>query len=126
PDSELGALRCAPLSTPTPSRSTSSPPSQPVISASTTAMQDKATAPVVGAFPGVSMREYQLRPKRTTTTTLPPPCHSPIDFARVPDGIAHQSTAPKTAASKPPMIPARINESDTRPKVERPGLKPVR
>lgn len=40
-DNELGALRCAPSSTPTPSRSTSSPPSQPATTAMITAAKER-------------------------------------------------------------------------------------
>ena len=42
--SELGASRCAPGSTPTPSRSTSSPPSHPVTAPSTTPTKLDASA----------------------------------------------------------------------------------
>jgi hypothetical protein len=48
PESEFGASRCAPRSTPTPKRSTNSPPSQPVTSASTTATKPSTSAPVLG------------------------------------------------------------------------------
>src|SRR5215213_2815043 len=45
---ELGASRCAPSSTPTPRRSTSSPPSQPVAPASRKATKPATRAAVVG------------------------------------------------------------------------------
>src|SRR5438067_11613379 len=48
PDSEFGAFRCAPAAMPTPRRSTSSPPSQPVSSSSAMAKHDI----VIAAFAG--------------------------------------------------------------------------
>lgn len=47
-ESELGESRCAPSSTPTASRSTSSPPSQPVTSASDTARPESTSAAMLG------------------------------------------------------------------------------
>src|SRR5687767_2564197 len=49
PDSELGASRCAPSSTPTPSRSTSSPPSHPATLPSRRAPTSIMKMVVVGA-----------------------------------------------------------------------------
>src|SRR5688500_18260754 len=49
----------------------------------------------------------------TTTTTLPPPCRRPIRFARVSLGMCIQSQAPKTAASRPPTIPAAMFQKAT-------------
>src|SRR5438067_6565556 len=111
PDNEFGESKCAPLSTPTPSRSTSSPPSQPPTKARGTAMNDRASAVELG-FCGAEFRSSQLPMNRSTTTTFTPPCMSPIVFARVPEGMAHQSMTPNTAASKPPMIPAAIIQKE--------------
>ena len=105
PERELGAFRCAPVSTPTPSRSTSSPPNQPVIKANPIATNDKAKATELGLC-GAGRRRNQLPIKSSTTTTLPAPCQRPIAFALVLAGIAHQSIKPKTAESSPPTIPA--------------------
>src|SRR3954462_4405393 len=74
-------------------------------------MNDSAKAPVVG-LAGSGLRRNQLTIKSRTTTTFPTPCHRPIAFALVPDGIAHQSIKPKTAASRPPMIPAAIIQKE--------------
>ena len=92
--------------------STSSPPSQPVISASPTATHDAKMAAPEGMLPTAFERIHQLIANRTTTMTLPKPCQRPIAFARVFVGIAHQSIAPNTAASSPPMIPARISQKE--------------
>lgn len=40
--------------------------------------------------------------------------HNPMLFARVPAGIAIQSTNPKTADSNPPMMPAAIIQNEIR------------
>jgi hypothetical protein len=106
-ESELGAFRCAPSSTPTPNLSTNSPPSQPVTSASPAPTKDKTYTSVPGSA-GALARSSQLTMKRPMTTTLPMPCHSPIALARVSEGIASQSINPKIAAASPPMIPAAI------------------
>src|SRR3954471_15875461 len=106
-DNELGASRCAPSSTPTANRSTSSPPSHPVTTASPTATNDSTIAIVLGDC-GAGRRKYQLTVNSSTTTTFPTPCKSPIRFAHVPEGIADQSTSPNTAANKPLMIPTTI------------------
>jgi hypothetical protein len=39
---------------------------------------------------------------------LPTPWSAPIRFARVPDGIASQSTSPNGAATRPLITPAAI------------------
>src|SRR2546430_42451 len=109
PDRELGAFRCAPLSTPTPSRSTNSPPNQPPTKARTTAMNERASAVVLGTS-AAPRRISQLPMKSKTTSTFTPPCKSPIRLALVWLGIENQSTRPKTAASKPPIIPDAINQ----------------
>src|SRR5262245_60325741 len=108
PDSELGALRFAPSSTPTPIRSTNSPPNQPVTSASNAPASESITgnAPGLG---GLGKRASQLAMNKSITTTLPKPCHIPIALALVPLGIASQSINPKSAAASPPMTPAAID-----------------
>src|SRR5215510_661420 len=111
PDSELGALRFAPLSTPTPRRSTSSPPNQPVTSASPAPNSESANGNRPG-FGGLGERNSQLTTNRNMTTTLPRPCHSPIVLALVSEGIASQSINPKSAAASPPMIPAAIIQKE--------------
>lgn len=45
-------------------------------------------------------------------TTLLNPCANPIVFARVPEGIASQSTRPKTAAKSPPKTPTAIIQKE--------------
>src|SRR4051812_38338668 len=114
-ESELGASRLAPGSTPTPRRSTSSPPSQPVTSAPSTPTSCKRRGRPVGA-PGVSRRSHQAMANRTTMMTLPRPWAVAIPLARVPEGIAAQSMAPKIAASKPVMMPAAIIGCVARPR----------
>ena len=104
---EFGALRLAPSSTPTPSRSTSSPPNHPAIIAITTAANDSANARLLGDA-GSGRRKSQLPANKRTTSTFKPPCHSPTALARVLLGIPIQSISPKTAARRPPMIPAAI------------------
>src|SRR5438309_180491 len=121
---EFGAFRCAPLSTPTPSRSTSSPPNHPLTNAKPTATNDNVSAAELG-FCGAGRRINQLPMKSSTTTTLPAPCHKPIAFALVPCGIAHQSTKPKTAASNPPIIPAAIIQKEIANQELSPVLKPT-
>src|SRR5207248_8437695 len=88
-ESELGASKLASSSTPTPNRSTNSPPSQAVTRAIAIATKEST----IGAAPGAAgegSRKYQSTTKSTTTTTFPSPCHKPIDLARVPLGIASQ------------------------------------
>src|SRR6185312_3656574 len=106
-DNELGALRCAPSSTPTPSRSTSSPPNQPATRAMITAAKERARPSPPGVA-GSGRRRNQLPAKSSTTRTFKPPCHNPIALARVLLGIPIQSISPKTAAKSPPIIPAPI------------------
>ena len=53
-------------------------------------MKDRAKAVELG-FCGAELRSNQLPMNRSTTTTFTPPCMSPIFFARVPEGMAHQS-----------------------------------
>ncbi len=106
-DKELGALTCAPSSTPTPSRSTSSPPNQPATTAITTAAKERARASPVGVA-GSGRRSIQLPAKSSTTKTFKPPCHNPTALARVLLGIPIQSISPNTAAKSPPRIPAPI------------------
>src|SRR6266702_191611 len=53
-------------------------------------------------------RMGQLTMNNKTMKTLPPPCHRPTVFARVPAGIASQSIRPKIAASSAPITPAVI------------------
>src|SRR5215217_6497853 len=60
--SELGASTCAPSSTPTDKRSTSSPPSQPVNSARPPPANESASAAIAGAD-GASPRSSQLGPE---------------------------------------------------------------
>src|SRR6185295_113807 len=63
PARELCAFRFAPSSTPTLSRSTSSPPNQPVTPASANPMNDSANAAVLGVYGGTCgalYRRYQL------------------------------------------------------------------
>jgi hypothetical protein len=55
------------------------------------------------------MRRIGFAPEPTTmkirtTKRLIQPCHKPIVFARVPDGMPIQSSRPNTAASNPPII----------------------
>src|SRR3954447_8636141 len=57
-DSELGALMWAPSSTPTPRRSTSSPPSQPVTAPSSTPAKLSTRAGTVGTQ-SVVVRSHQ-------------------------------------------------------------------
>src|SRR5438105_4823037 len=83
PVSELGALRLAPLSTPTPSRSTNSPPNQAVTRASSTPASATMKAKVPGPYCCSFNLSSQLMANSATTTTLPPPCSSPTCFARV-------------------------------------------
>src|SRR5438128_318364 len=106
-DKELGASKCAPASTPTPRRPTSSPPSQPVTRAIPTPRKDRTNAPAGGAA-GMGRRRNQLTINRRVTRTLPAPCNNPIDLARVPSGMASQSRNPNTAAANPPITPAAI------------------
>src|SRR4051794_14276726 len=96
PDNELGALTFAPSSTPTPRRSTSSPPSQPVTSAIPTATAEITIGTVPGAS-GAPRRSHQLTAKSPTTTTLPPPCSRPMRFARVPAGGAGKGVGAQAA-----------------------------
>src|SRR3954463_15830077 len=72
PPSELGASRCAPSSTPTPRRSTSSPPSQPVTTASAIPETESAIAEEDG-FRGLRRRANQLAPNNPVTRTFPNP-----------------------------------------------------
>jgi len=67
----------------------------------------------------------QLPMNKRTTTTLPTPCHRPIAFALVPDGMAHQSIRPRTAASSPPMIPAAIIQNEVPNQELSPLAKPT-
>src|SRR5215210_4869352 len=60
PERELGESRWAPSSTPTPSRSTNSPPNQPVTTAITTPVSPATMAPV-GSTSGLSRRSTQLK-----------------------------------------------------------------
>src|SRR4051812_24928806 len=109
---EFGAFRCAPSSTPTPSRSTNSPPNQPPRPASANPMIESRLAVVEGC----SGRLYlipQLPTKSSRTRTFVNPCIKPILLARVPDGIAAQSISPNGAAITPPMIPAAIIQYET-------------
>ena len=71
-----------------------------------TATADVTMAAVGGAVK--PRRRNQLAMNSATTTTFPPPCHSPIALARVPLGMASQSIRPNTAATKPPTTPAKI------------------
>src|SRR5436190_18632600 len=89
PDSEFGASGLAPASTPIPSRSTNSPPSHPPTSASSTPTKDNMRALLLGMF-DADPRMNQLPIKRSTTTTLVPPCSRPTVLARVPAGIPTQ------------------------------------
>src|SRR5215213_4336918 len=107
PERELGASTLAPSSTPMPRRSTSSPPSQPVTSASRTPAAERPTSSPLGAV-GRSRRRNQLRTKSSRTTTFPPPCRKPIRLALDPPGIDSQSISPKGAATRPERIPAAI------------------
>src|SRR2546430_9357279 len=90
PDRELGALRLAPSSTPTPMRSTSSPPNQPATTAITTAAKENARDRLSGDA-GSGRRNTQLTANRKTTSTFKPPCHSPTTLARVLLGMPNQS-----------------------------------
>ena len=83
-----------------PSRSTSSPPSQPVTSARPVPTSANTNA-IPGGLAGSPVRSHQLTANSTNTTTFPSACHSPTDFARVRDGIPSQSIKPKMAATSP-------------------------
>src|SRR5436305_3765121 len=122
PERELGALRFAPSSTPTPSRSTSSPPSQPVTNARTTPTIERIYAMMDGLACAFS-RMSQLTMNNTTMTTLPTPCHRPSVLARVPAGIASQSIRPKMAASRAPITPAVIIQKATSEKKPLPVIQ---
>src|SRR5215467_1695137 len=80
PETVLGAFACAPVNA----------DAEPIL-------QEQASAPVVGIRPGPPRRN-QLAMNSNVTTTLVAPCNKPIRLARVPDGIAIQSTRPKIAA----------------------------
>src|SRR5262249_16297424 len=67
PESEFGESRCAPRPTPTPNRSTSSPPGQPVTNANTTAMNESVSAPVLGSE-RAGLREIHLTINSRTTS----------------------------------------------------------
>jgi hypothetical protein len=67
-----GAFRCAPSSTPIPSRSTNSPPSHPVITAKAVPLRESATACGPG-LRGYLRRKNQLAANRLVTTTFPNP-----------------------------------------------------
>src|SRR3954451_188695 len=76
-ESELGALRLAPSSTPTPCRSTSSPPSQPVAAARAKPANESTYPTVVGSY-GIKARalpylSHQLPTNSSRTITLPIP-----------------------------------------------------
>jgi hypothetical protein len=75
-------------------------------------MYESVSAPELGAV-GAGLRKNQLAANNKTTMTFPRPCQSPILFALVLEGIAHQSMNPKTAANKPPRIPAAIIRNET-------------
>src|SRR6185436_8353797 len=116
PARELCAFRFAPSSTPTLSRSTSSPPNQPVTPASANPMNDSANAAVLGVYGGTCgalYRRYQLPRNSNRTTTFPRPWSKPTDLARVSFGIASQSMRPKGAAKTAPIIPASIIQYET-------------
>src|SRR3989440_12126490 len=88
---ELGASRFAPLSTPTPRRSTSSPPSQPPTAPTRSATISIVNKPLVVARCPLLYRVQNTNAKPRIAITLLNACHTPIRFARVPAGIASQS-----------------------------------
>ncbi len=94
PERELGEFRFAPGSTPTPWRSTSSPPSQPVTASSTIPIICSTIGKPAGELPGIPRRSNQTTAKSTILRILPPPCQRPMVLARVPAGIAIQSITP--------------------------------
>src|SRR5206468_13131920 len=109
---EFGAFRFAPSSTPTPSRSTSSPPSQPPNRDSPSPINDSTLANISGRS-GSVRRSHQLPRNNRTTTNIVIPWVNPIVLARVPFGIAYQSINPNGAANKPPIMPAVIIQNAT-------------
>jgi LacI family transcriptional regulator len=100
-------VKLAPVSTPTPRRVTSSPPSHEVTAESRQPAKEMAMASICGLV-GLSVRSSQLPANRPTTSRFPSPWIAPTDLARVFAGIASQSIKPKTAASSPPIRPAAI------------------
>src|SRR5436309_567460 len=68
-------------------------------------------------------RMSQLTMNNKTMKTLPPPCHRPTVFARVPAGIMSQSIRPKMAASKAPITPAVIIQKATTEKKPLPVIQ---
>src|SRR5204863_6500235 len=84
--SELGAFTSAPSCTPMPSRSTSSPPSHSVTSASAAPLTDSATAARVGRA-GRRRRAAQLAANRQATTRYPSRWCRRIYLARELDGM---------------------------------------
>src|SRR5947209_18974711 len=122
PERELGGFGFAPPATPHASRSTSSPPSQPVTNARTTPTIERIYAMMDGLACAFS-RMSQLTMNNTTMTTLPTPCHRPSVFARVPAGIASQSIRPKMAASSAPITPAVIIQKATTEKKPLPVIQ---
>src|SRR5262249_23437562 len=124
PDIELGALRFAPLSTPTPRRSTNSPPNQPVTSASTAPNSESITGNAPGCG-GLGQRISQLAANRMMTATFPKPCHSPIVLARVRKGMACQSINPKSAEARPLRMPTAIIRKEITDHLPLPVTHPI-
>src|SRR5215218_3618422 len=98
PESELVALRCAPSTTPTPSRTTSSPPRKPPSEVKPTTTKERTMATNPGS-PGAFARSSQLTTNSVTMTTLVAPCHIPTALARVPEG------SPASRSGRTPLQP---------------------
>src|SRR4051794_40542708 len=82
---EFGAFKFAPGVTPTPSRSTNSPPSQPPSNAPTTPINDSAKAAVENTSGELHLNN-QLAINKIITQRFVRPCSRPILAARVPEG----------------------------------------
>jgi hypothetical protein len=82
-----------------PKRSTSSPPSQPVISARKNPANERTYAVFAGTA-GLFKRSSQLPANNSTTTTFPQPCHKPIAFARVPADHVKRDLGPAPASTR--------------------------